>query len=91
MLCFDICTPSLFSPLPSGVQISKQNRQGTIDPINNSTPAHCLTKFVVSREEKKKESLENSSSEQERKLDNLSSLEEKLILLLRAEGKDQEP
>ena len=37
MFSFEICTPSLFSPSPPGVQILKQNRHRIFD-INISTP-----------------------------------------------------
>ena len=36
----EIYIPFFFSPLPSGMQISKQNTHRTFDPINNSTPVH---------------------------------------------------
>ena len=41
VLCFVLkfSLPPFSPPLPSGVQISKQNAQGTLDPINDSTPA----------------------------------------------------
>ena len=37
-LCFEICIPSLSPPLPSGVQISKQNTHRSLYQINNLTP-----------------------------------------------------
>ena len=38
MLCFKLCIPLFSLPLPSGVQISKQNMHRTFNPINNFTP-----------------------------------------------------
>ena len=40
LLCFEICTPSLFYPSPLRVQISKQDMHRTFDPINNLIPVH---------------------------------------------------
>ena len=51
VLYFDICTPSLSPPLPSGVQISKKNRRRTFHTrifllVYNVFPAPITRRMV---------------------------------------------